>query len=230
MIPRDGDVPRRRRHGERSPTAVLARRTAPARERATFPDEGSADAPATWSGPNCFMMQPVCSMWISGAEWDEVRIHDARGDLSQVRRTSLDGSLCAVARSLDSVGDWWSLLIVRDAFAGRRRFGEFQRSLGTARNILAARLKSLVAQGILEVVPASDGSAYQEYVLTAKGRGLLPVLVALGQWGSEYLFESGEGHSVFVDAGSQRPLRKLEVRAEDGASLCPGDVLVGVVV
>src|SRR3954454_2407742 len=100
-----------------------------------------------------------------------------------VTRTRFDDSECPVARSVDAIGDWWSLLIVRDAFAGKRRFGEFQRSLGVAKNILAARLKKLVADGVMELVPASDGSAFKEYALTEKGRSLLLVIVALGQWG-----------------------------------------------
>jgi DNA-binding HxlR family transcriptional regulator len=88
------------------------------------------------------------------------------------------------------VGDWWSLLIVRDAFAGIRRFSDFKRSLGLARNILTTRLKGLVAQGVLTTEPASDGSAYQEYVLTDKGKALLPVMSALAQWGKAYLFQN----------------------------------------
>lgn len=88
-----------------------------------------------------------------------------------VKRTSLEDAPCPIARSLDTIGDWWSLLIIRDCFLGRRRFSEFQKSLGLAKNILAARLRTLVASGILEMTPASDGSAYQEYVLTPKGRG-----------------------------------------------------------
>ena len=93
---------------------------------------------------------------------------------------------CPIARSLDAIGDWWSLLIIRDALLGRRRFGEFQKSLGLAKNILAARLRTLVDQGILTTAPASDGSAYQEYVLTPKGRGVFPILVALRQWSEEF--------------------------------------------
>src|SRR4051812_7447194 len=96
-----------------------------------------------------------------------------------MKRTSLKGASCPIARSLDVVGDWWSLLLVRDAFLGKRRFGEFQKHLGLAKNILSARLQALVEQGIFQLVPASDGSAYQEYALTEKGRGLFPVLVAL---------------------------------------------------
>src|ERR1700681_2220814 len=89
-----------------------------------------------------------------------------------MKRKCLDASECPIARALDVIGDWWSLLIVRDAFLGKRRFGEFQKSLGLPKNILCARLRKLVSHGLLKVVPASDGSAYQEYALTEQGRGL----------------------------------------------------------
>ena len=103
-----------------------------------------------------------------------------------MKRTRLEESTCPVARSLDIIGDWWSLLIVRDALRGIKRFGEFQKSLGIAKNMLTARLKLLVDEGILRLQPASDGSARQEYVLTDKGRALQTVLVALSQWGNEF--------------------------------------------
>jgi DNA-binding HxlR family transcriptional regulator len=143
-----------------------------------------------------------------------------------VKRTSLEGAECPVARSLDAIGDWWSLLIIRDAFDGMRRFGAFQKSLGVAKNILTARLRTLVARGILELAPASDGSAYQEYVLTPKGRGLFHAMVGLRQWGEGYFFEPGEAHSVMVDRESGRPVRTLELRSEDGQLLGPADVVV----
>jgi DNA-binding HxlR family transcriptional regulator len=88
-----------------------------------------------------------------------------------VKRTSLEKADCPIARALDAIGDWWSLLIIRDALLGIRRFSEFQKNIGLAKNILAVRLRTLVDQGILKAAPASDGSAYQEYVLTPKGRG-----------------------------------------------------------
>ena len=103
-----------------------------------------------------------------------------------VKRTNLAHSDCPIARSLDAIGDWWSLLIIRDAIQGYRRFGEFQKSLGLAKNILTVRLRALVERGILELAPASDGSAYQEYVLTPKGRGIFPIIVALRQWSEEF--------------------------------------------
>ena len=106
-----------------------------------------------------------------------------------VARKSHRSAPCPVARPLDAIGDWWALLIVRDAFDGLSRFGEFQKSLGLSKNILADRLRNLVAHGILETAPAGEGSGYQHYVLTAKGRGLFPLLVALRQWGEDHCFE-----------------------------------------
>jgi len=140
-----------------------------------------------------------------------------------VKRTRFDDESCPVARSVDAVGDWWSLLIVRDAFDGSRRFGDFQRSLGVAKNILSARLRSLVDQGILETVPAG---ARHEYVLTAKGEALFPVIVALRQWGEAFAFEPGEPHSQLLDRRDQQPLRPLEVRAADGRLVAPADTEV----
>jgi DNA-binding HxlR family transcriptional regulator len=144
-----------------------------------------------------------------------------------LRRKSFETAVCPVARSLDVIGDWWSLLIIRDALNGLRRFGEFERSLGLAKNILTSRLKTMVDQGILELAPASDGSAYQEYVLTKKGQGLLPVLVALGQWGSDFLFERGEPRLVALDRKKGRPLKRLEVRSQEGRSLGIRDIVIG---
>ncbi|MFF4219163.1 winged helix-turn-helix transcriptional regulator [Streptomyces nondiastaticus] len=143
-----------------------------------------------------------------------------------VTRTRFDDSECPVARSVDAIGDWWSLLIVRDAFDGSRRFGEFQRSLGVAKNILASRLRTLVAGGVLESVPASDGSAYREYVLTPKGEALFPVIVALRQWGEQHFFDPGEPHSELVDRRQGQPLRALEVLSADGRRLNPDDTTV----
>lgn len=143
-----------------------------------------------------------------------------------VSRTRFDDSECPVARSVDAIGDWWSLLIVRDAFDGSRRFGEFQRSLGVAKNILTARLRTLVAGGVLESVPASDGSAYREYVLTPKGKALFPVIVALRQWGEQHFFGPGEPHSQLVDRRRGAPLRALEVRSADGRRVDPDDTTV----
>lgn len=142
-----------------------------------------------------------------------------------MKRKSMEGSVCPVARSLDIIGDWWSLLIVRDALNGLTRFGEFQKNLGIAKNMLTQRLKQLVEQGILTVRPATDGSAWNEYVLTEKGRALQTVLVALAQWGGDYLFDSHEKCSVLVDGEHHQPLRKLQLQAQDGRTLAPDEVI-----
>lgn len=143
-----------------------------------------------------------------------------------VKRTRLEGAACPVARALDVIGDWWSLLIVRDAFDGVRRFGEFQKSLGVAKNILSDRLRTLVAHDILTAVPAADGSAYQEYVLTPKGQALFPVIVGLRQWGEDHYYGPAEPHSTLIDRKRGQPVQRLQVRAQDGRALAPDDTVV----
>jgi DNA-binding HxlR family transcriptional regulator len=132
------------------------------------------------------------------------------------KRKSLQDDSCPVARAVDLVGDRWSMLIVRDALDGIRRFGDFQRNLGVARNILSDRLAALVAEGLLAVQPASDGSAYQEYVLTLKGESLFPAIVALRQWGERHLFAPGEAHSTLVEKASGRRVAAMQPRDHDG--------------
>ena len=141
----------------------------------------------------------------------------------EMRHKSFKANLCPVARSLDTIGEWWSLLIVRDALSGIRRFSDFQKSLGLAKNILSARLKKLVACGIMEQVPASDGSAYQEYALTPKGRDLFPVIVALRQWGEGYLFSRGEKRFQVLDKRTRKPPR-LEVQNAKGEVVTTNDL------
>ncbi|WP_315798001.1 helix-turn-helix domain-containing protein [Bradyrhizobium sp. SZCCHNRI3043] len=138
-----------------------------------------------------------------------------------VKRTSLEGDACPIARSLDAIGDWWSLLIIRDAFLGVRRFSAFQRSLGMAKNILTVRLRALVDRGILTTEPAADGSSYRDYVLTPKGRGLFPILVALRQWSEEFDEHPDEIATALVDRANRRPVCKLLLTAEDGRTLAP---------
>jgi DNA-binding HxlR family transcriptional regulator len=128
------------------------------------------------------------------------------------KRTSFENSGCAVARSLGIIGDWWSLLIIRDALNGKRRFSEFHRNLGLAKNILSARLTKLVDQGIMKQVPAADGSAYREYVLTEKGEKLQLVIGALWQWGEEFCLAPKEAQSGIVKPGQGEALAPLELR------------------
>ncbi|MEV0589283.1 helix-turn-helix domain-containing protein [Nonomuraea sp. NPDC050310] len=127
---------------------------------------------------------------------------------------------CPVARTLDLVGDRWSLLVVRDAMDGARTFTEFQRRTGIARNILSDRLRRLGAHGILAQRAASSGRRL-EYVLTDRGRDLFPVLLTLRQWGERHAFEPGEPYSILVDEHSVR-VPDLTPAAADGTPLDAG--------
>lgn len=131
----------------------------------------------------------------------------------------IEAEECPVARTLEVLGDRWSLMIIRDAFDGISRFGEFRNNLGLAKNILASRLRDLVEHGILMIVPASDGSAYHEYVLTDKGRQLFSIVVSLRQWGEDHLFAAGEKHSILVENQSGHPISKLTVSSQQGKVL-----------
>lgn len=137
--------------------------------------------------------------------------------------TSPDSRECPVVRTVEAIGDRWSLMIVRDAFDGISRFSEFQKSLGVAKNILASRLKALVEVGVFEVCPASDGSAYKEYVLTEKGREVFPIIVSLRQWGERFQFDPHETRSVLLDNATGQPLMPIAVRSANGEVLGPSD-------
>ncbi len=109
------------------------------------------------------------------------------------RSADYSSERCAIAAAVDIVGEPWTLLIVRNAFLGYKRFEQWQKSLGVARNVLAARLKRLVALGLMEAVPYSERPLRHEYVLTDKGRSLKGVLVALYGWGREHIYDDEDG-------------------------------------
>lgn len=138
-----------------------------------------------------------------------------------MKRKCMEGNGCPVARALDVVGDWWTLLIIRDAFAGVTRFGDFQKHLGVAKNILATRLKDMVEQGLLVT---REVGARSEYQLTDKGRALMPVLVTLAQWGEAFTVPEDVGTRL-LDAHSLKPLRTVEILAEDGRVLGVDDIV-----
>jgi DNA-binding HxlR family transcriptional regulator len=125
-------------------------------------------------------------------------------------------SACPVARTLDLVGDRWSLLIIRDAMDGARSFTDFQQRTGVARNILTDRLRRLVDRGLLERQTATSGRR-QVYVLTEAGRDLFTVIVAMRQWGERHTFADHETHSVLVDE-SGVPLAELRPTDSRGAA------------
>lgn len=141
-----------------------------------------------------------------------------------MRRTSFSDMSCSIARCLEQVGDWWTLLIVREALSGTRRFSEFQSHLGIAPNVLSARLQGLVQHGILQAVAESENGRVLEYRLTDKGRDLFPVIVALLQWGDRHA-PALEGPPVqMVDRENGRPIAPLLVRSDDGRVLHARDV------
>jgi DNA-binding HxlR family transcriptional regulator len=113
-----------------------------------------------------------------------------------MRHTRLDEMSCPIARSLDRVGEWWSMLILRDALRGVTRFDDFRRSLGVAPNMLTRRLTGLVDAGLLERRRYSDHPPRDEYVPTERGRDFRPVLLALLAWGNRHF--APEGPSVEI--------------------------------
>jgi DNA-binding HxlR family transcriptional regulator len=117
-----------------------------------------------------------------------------------VRRTSFETMNCSVAQCLEVIGEWWSMLIIRDAFLGVRRFDDFQSRLGISRNVLDVRLRSLVGAGVLERVPYQQRPLRHEYRLTDKGRELWPVLTTMRQWGDKWAAPLGAPLELVHDA------------------------------
>ena len=139
-------------------------------------------------------------------------------------RSDYDGQTCSIARSLELIGERWTLLVLRDAFLGRRRFDEFQASLGIARNILQARLRRLVDAGIMRRVRYQEHPPRDEYRLTEAGLELWPVIVDLLWWGDRHL-SGPEGPPVLLrhrDCGGALDSRRRCERC--GAELGPREV------
>jgi DNA-binding HxlR family transcriptional regulator len=132
-----------------------------------------------------------------------------------------EGQLCSIARSLELVGDRWTLLIVRDLVLGLSRFDEFLESLGVASNVLTDRLNRLVDEGIAQRVPYSERPERFEYRLTAKGRELGLVLLALMQWGDRHISEKPPR---IARRRSDRLRVSVALVAADGSTVKPGDL------
>jgi DNA-binding HxlR family transcriptional regulator len=132
-----------------------------------------------------------------------------------MQRKKLSTTQCPIARSLDRVGEWWSILILRDAFHGLTRFDQFQRSLGIAPNMLTRRLGALVEEGLLERRRYSERPPRDEYVLTERGRDFWPVLVLLTEWGNRHFAEEGVA-SQLVDAATGAPADPILVDRHSG--------------
>ena len=118
-----------------------------------------------------------------------------------MQRKSFDDMPCPIARSLERVGEWWSILILRDAARGLTRFDQFQKSLGIAPNMLTRRLNGLVQAGLLERRRYSERPPRDEYVLTARGQDFRPVLWAIMAWGNRHFAPEGES-VMLVDSST----------------------------
>jgi DNA-binding HxlR family transcriptional regulator len=137
-----------------------------------------------------------------------------------VRRTRFDDWPCPIARSTDLIGDWWTPLVMREAFTGSRRFDEFQEALGIPRAVLATRLQRLCADGLLTKAQYQDHPPRYEYRLTPKGRAFWDVLAAMWRWGSDWLWEEGEEPPVILaDRESGAEVRPLVIDENTGAPL-----------
>jgi DNA-binding HxlR family transcriptional regulator len=137
-----------------------------------------------------------------------------------VRRTRFDDWPCPIARTTDLVGDWWTPLVMREAFAGARRFEEFRSNLDVPRAVLAARLQRLCDEGLLRRVPYQAHPPRHEYRLTDKGRAFWGVLAAMWRWGSDWMWADDDGPPPeLVDRGSGEPIEPLVVDERSGRPL-----------
>lgn len=132
-----------------------------------------------------------------------------------MRRTKFSEMACPIARGLDRVGEWWSILILRDAFHGLTRFDQFQKSLGIAPNMLSRRLDDLTTAGLLARRRYQDHPPRDEYLLTEPGRDFLPVMIALMDWGNRHYAPEGVS-SQLVDAETGRPAEPVMVDRSTG--------------
>ncbi len=130
---------------------------------------------------------------------------------------------CSLAQTLNIIGERWTLLILRDAFFGAKRFGQFERSLGIAKNVLTTRLNMLVDEGIMEK-RTSDEGAHPEYVLTEAGLELQPILLSMTHWGDKHRPHPKGDRLVFVERETGEPIRPMSVVSQDGRELEPRDV------
>ena len=141
-------------------------------------------------------------------------------------RKRFDEMPCAIAQTLNQVGDWWTLLIVRDAMKGARRFSDFHDSTGIAKNILTDRLNKLVENGIMERVEVGVRGQRQEYILTTRGEGLFPILMAMQQWGDEWVYGREQMPVVLYDTRTGEELAPIQVANGRGDQVTHKDVAI----
>lgn len=136
-----------------------------------------------------------------------------------MRRTRFDRAPCPIARVTDLVGDWWTPIVLREAFAGRKRFDDFQTALGVPRAVLAHRLARLVDEGLLTKIAYSARPPRSEYRLTDKGRAFWDVLAAMWRWGADWLWKDGRPPAMLVDRDTGEEVRPVVVDETTGTRL-----------
>lgn len=142
-----------------------------------------------------------------------------------MQRKSFGEMACPIARGLDRVGEWWSMLVLRDAFAGISRFDDFQQSLGIAPGMLTRRLNTLVDNGLLERRRYNERPPRDEYVLTERGTDFRPVLIAMLAWGNRHFAPEGET-ILILDTQTQQPADPILVDRATGRPLTAPDYMV----
>lgn len=142
-------------------------------------------------------------------------------------KNSFSHLCCPVARSMDSVGEWWSMLVIRDLMlcGGTARFDQLVEHLGISRNVLTERLKRLETDAILVRQPVQEGGRRMEYKLTKKGWELMPIMIGLAQWFDRWRPDPERSPLRFVDRKHGQPIRPIAVMSEDGRALGPADIL-----
>ncbi len=133
---------------------------------------------------------------------------------------------CSVARALEVIGDWWTLLIIREAMLGTRRFADFAAELPISRNILTRRLEHLVRSGVLARVDAGTHGKRYEYELTPKGKDLATLMTALRQWADRWVFGEGNEPLLVLDRRTGRPIPRVRIADETGAPLSARDMQI----
>jgi DNA-binding HxlR family transcriptional regulator len=131
---------------------------------------------------------------------------------------------CSVAQALEVLGDWWTLLLVREAFMGARRFADFEANLDISKNILSGRLDHLVAHGVLARVDAGVHGTRYEYELTPMGKDLATLMTALRQWGDRWIYGEGREPLLALDRRSGRRVPRLRILDNEGRPIAGPDI------
>jgi DNA-binding HxlR family transcriptional regulator len=142
-----------------------------------------------------------------------------------MRNSEFPSQICSIARSLEIVGEWWTLLIVREAFFATERFSDFEANLGIAKNVLSDRLNKLVEAGILDRTPVPGRGNPVTYRLTEQGRDLLPVLIALMQWGDRWINRKRAPVRV-LERQTGKEIARMAVSTQEGETLSARDLVV----